>query len=164
MQVAWVKLANGFPSEPFPTEARRLQGQLATIMNLLKQRYQNLRVVYFSSRIYAGYATDRLNPEPYAYEGAFSVRWLIQDQIDGDPDLNYDPDKGPVTSPILLWGPYLWADGLNPRSDGLVWEPRDLSGEDGTHPSTNGEDKVARLLLEFFTTDDLARSWFVESP
>jgi hypothetical protein len=40
------------------------------------------------------------------------VRWLIRDQIDGRPDLNPDPGKGPVKAPVLLWGPYLWADAL----------------------------------------------------
>ena len=38
-----------------------------------------------------------------AYESAFSVRWLIQEQIKGDPRLNYDPAKGAVRSPLLLW-------------------------------------------------------------
>ena len=35
--------------------------------------------------------TTGLNPEPYAYEEAFTMRWLIQDQIAGKPELNYDP-------------------------------------------------------------------------
>ena len=162
VQVAWVKQANAVPTEPFPTEAKKLQGHLATIMKLLKERYPNVRVVYVSSRIYGGYAATPLSPEPYAYEGAFSVRWLIQDQINGDPDLNYDPGKGPVNAPLLLWVPYLWADDLNPRSDGLIWERGDLA-EDGIHPSSSGEEKVARMLLDFFKTDDSARPWFVES-
>ncbi len=33
---------------------------------------------------------------------------------------------------------------------------------DGTHPSESGRDKVARLLLDFFTTDALANSWFAK--
>ena len=45
---------------------------MATILNMAKERYPNLRVAYLSSRIYAGYATTPLNPEPYAYESAFS--------------------------------------------------------------------------------------------
>jgi len=80
----------------------------------LHKRFPNLRLVYLSSRIYAGYATGPLNPEPYAFEGAFSVRWLIRDQ-----------DKN---GPVLLWGPYLWADGQTARkSDGLHYERADLA-------------------------------------
>ncbi len=124
----------------------------------------NLRIVYLSSRIYAGYASTPLNPEPYAYESAFSVRWLIQDQIRGKPELNYDPARAEAKSPLLLWGPYLWGDGLTPRkTDGLVWERKDLSQRDGTHPGDpSGREKVAQMLLKFFKTDPTARLWFTE--
>ena len=162
VQVAWVKLADALPNEAFPAEAKKLQAELVTIMRLLKERYPNVRVVYLSSRIYGGYSTTTLNPEPYAFESAFSIRWLIQAQISGESDLNYNPDKGPVMSPILLWGPYLWADGLNPRNDGLIWERSDLSPQDGTHPSDSGREKVARILLDFFKTNDLAWVWFAK--
>jgi hypothetical protein len=50
------------------------------------------------------------------------MRWLIQDQIDGKPELNDYPTRGAVKSPLLLWGPYLWADGEMPRkADGLTY-------------------------------------------
>ena len=128
----------------------------------LLYRYCCRRIVYLGSRIYGGWAVNDLNPEPYAYEGAFACRWLIQDQIKGNPDLNYDSSRGAVQSPLLLWGPYFWADGLTPRkSDGLVWEKEDL-GNDGTHPSGSGCRKVAGMLLKFFETDSNARTWFVK--
>ena len=67
-----------------------------------------------------------------------------------------------MKSPLLLWGPYLWADGTTPRkSDKLVWLREDLSG-DGVHPSDSGRQKVAKMLLEFFATDPLAKRWFVK--
>jgi hypothetical protein len=166
VQVAWMKHADPGPSpDTTPLEyAHKLRDWEQSILQLLKSRFPNLRVCYLSSRIYGGYnaaGLRRVNPEPFAYESAFSVRWLIQDQIKGDPRLNYDPAKGPVRSPLLLWGPYLWADGIHPRkSDGLAWERKDL-GEDGVHPSPAGGRKVADLLLNFFMSDPLARTWFV---
>lgn len=58
----------------------------------------------------------------------------------------------------------LWADGIVPRKiDGLVWERNDLAG-DGTHPSDSGRQKVADLLLKFFTEDPLASTSFVKKP
>jgi lysophospholipase L1-like esterase len=64
--------------------------------------------------------------------------------------------------PLLLWGPYLWADGTTPRkSDGLTWERTDFA-TDGVHPSESGRRKVADMLLKYFTTDPLAKSWFVK--
>lgn len=162
VQVVWLKQANAGPTEGFPGYAKKLQADIATDLNLLKATFPNLRIAYLSSRIYGGYATTGLNPEPYAYESAFAVRWLIQDQIKGDPKLNYDPSRGEVKSPLLLWGPYLWGDGMKQRkSDGLTWTRDDLTPHDGTHPSQNGRQKVAELLLKFFKNDPLARTWFL---
>ena len=89
------------------------------------------------------------------------MRWLIEAQANNDPNLNYDAAKGPAVAPLLLWGPYLWADGVTPRqSDHMVWLREDL-GPDGTHPSTSGRQKVAQMLLDFFRTDPNARRWFL---
>lgn len=166
VQVVWLKQAQKSPAGlgEFPKHAKSLQNDTAEILRKLKKKFINLRIVYLSSRMYAGYATTALNPEPYAYESAFSVRWLIEEQIKGDPELNYDPAKGEVKSPLLLWGPYLWGDGIKPRkSDGLVWKREDLAG-DGTHPSMSGRQKVAEMLLKFFKTDPNARAWFLKRP
>ena len=89
---------------------------------------------------------------------------MIQSQIHGDAALNFDPALGEVKAPLVLWGPYFWADGTTPRrSDNLVWERKDFGG-DGTHPSESGRQKVALLLLNFFKNDSLASSWFVAAP
>jgi lysophospholipase L1-like esterase len=160
VQVAWIKQAIAGPRAGFPAGADRLREHLAEIVRLAKTRYPNLRLAFLSSRIYAGYARSRLNPEPYAYESAFAVRALIQKQMANDPSLNADATHGAVRAPLLLWGPYLWADGTTPRkSDGLFYAPEDL-GPDGTHPSPTGREKVARQLLDFLTTNPYARPWF----
>lgn len=164
VQVVWIKQAQITPAHlgEFPAHAESLRNDIAEILHRLTARFPNLRLAYLSSRIYAGYATTGLNPEPYAYESAFSVRWLIESQIANDPNLNYDPAQGEVKAPLLLWGPYLWADGIKPRqSDGLVWTREDL-GPDGTHPSTSGRQKVADMLLTFLKTDPNARQWFLK--
>jgi hypothetical protein len=164
IQVAWMKQAEAGPAQhgDFPKHAKQLQGNLVKSLANLKETFPNLRIVYLSSRIYAGYATTMLNPEPYAYEEAFAMRWVIQDQIAGRPELNYDPARGAVKSPLLLWGPYLWADGETPRqADGLIYTREDLSSGDGTHPADSARAKVAHLLLNFLKTDSTAKSWFV---
>jgi len=164
VQAVWMKHACGGPFHlgEFPGHAQRLKEFLAQDINQTLQHYPNVRIIYASSRIYGGYATRALNPEPYAYESAFAVRWVIQDQIKGVPDLNCDPSKGEVKAPVLLWGPYLWADGIMPRkSDGLVYRQEDL-GPDGTHPSPAGQDKVVKLLTDFFKTDPTAKSWYLK--
>jgi hypothetical protein len=153
--VMWIKQADANPTSGWPTHAQTLKTELATILKLLVARFPNLRMVYLSNRIYAGYATTSLNPEPYAYEGAFSVRWLIEDQLNNVPGMGLD------AVPWLAWGPYLWADGLRPRSDGLTWACSEFSTTDGTHPAATGQRKVADLLLAFLKTDTTARAWYL---
>jgi hypothetical protein len=162
VQVAWVKEADAGPSSKFPEYALALESELVRIARILKERFPNLKLAYQSSRIYGGWAVTRLNPEPYAYESGFSVKWLIEKQIAGAPDLNHDSARGPVRAPWLAWGPYLWADGIKPRADGLTYLQSDL-GADGTHPAASGREKVAKLLLEFFSTDTTARIWFLSN-
>jgi len=161
--VAWIKLADAGPTSGWPQYALQLKDETATVVQMLKTRFPNLQLAYLSSRIYAGYATTALNPEPYAYESGFSVRWVIEDQLRGLPTLNYDPGRGPVNAPWLAWGPYLWADGLSPRTDGLTWACSELQ-QDGTHPSSTGQRKVADLLLMFLRTDSTAREWYLAHP
>ncbi len=160
VQVAWIKLANKGPRGDLSEHGTKLKNDTLAVLHNARAKFPNLRVAYLGSRIYAGYADGPLNPEPYAYEGAFAARWLILDQVKGEAALNFDPKRGEVKAPLLLWGPYFWGDGLTPRkSDGLVWKREDLGG-DGTHPSDSGRRKVADMLLQFFKTDAEAKTWF----
>jgi len=162
VQAAWIKEADAGPNQGFPKYAQTLQAELRQIVQLMKKRFPNLQLVYLSGRTYGGYATTRLNPEPYAYESGFSVKWLIEDQIKGDKDLNFDPAKGEVKAPWLSWGPYLWANGAVKRGDGFSYEKSDFGG-DGTHPTMSGQQKVAKLLLDFFKSDATTKGWFVKA-
>jgi lysophospholipase L1-like esterase len=162
VQAIWIKQAMMGPAKlgELPKHADVLKADIEQILILARQHYPNVKLAYLSSRIYAGYATTQLNPEPYAYESAFAVRWTIEDQMKAVSPINADPAGGEVKSPVVLWGPYLWADGIKGRkADGLVWKREDF-GNDGTHPSDSGRKKVADLLLNFFTNDETTKDWF----
>jgi PKD repeat protein len=127
--------------------------------------FPNLKLAYVSGRT-RSYETNSsaLNPDPFAFESGFSVRWMIQDQLNATNNLNYNPSSGPVVAPWISWGPYLWADGLTPRGDNFIWQCSDLES-DWTHPSaTGGVPKVATQLLSFFKTDPTATPWFLRKP
>jgi len=150
VQAVWLKEAIARESEPFPTDATQLENDLRAIVAILRQRFPNLQLVYLSSRTYAGYATTALNPEPYAYESGFAVKWLVLNRA-----------SGKIKGPWLGWGPYLWTNGERGRKDGLTWTCDDVRPNDGTHPSASGQAKVAQLLWNFFTTNATAKNWFV---
>ncbi len=162
VQVAWVKLAQGGGGD-FPEKAESLQTDLEVVVRSLRARFPNLKIAYLASRTRAYKYWYALSPEPVAFETGFAVRWMIEKQINGDPNLNYNPSNGDVVAPLLLWGPYLWADGTNPRSDGFVWLAEDLA-TDCIHPSPSGNDKIGNLLIEFFQSDSSTVSWFLGDP
>ena len=174
VQVAWIKMTvrgsdvggwDSFP--PFPATAAISQLKLKDIVRNLKHYYPNVRIAYLSSRIYGDYAPDGQYPEPVAYEEGFGVKWLIEDQINGDPLLTFT--GATPQAPFLSWGPYLWADGLGAdgvpggvpgRRDGMEYACDDYS-DDGLHPSPTGRRKVADQLVSFFNQDSTSQFWYV---
>lgn len=147
VQAVWVFDAIGQETNSFPTDSLHLESDFDTIIAMLGANFPNLRIVYLSSREYAGYS---LTPsEPYSYEGGFAVQWTVANKIASDP----------TSLPYVAWGPYFWADGTMPRNDGLVWLCSDFQS-DGDHPSATGQKKGASLMESFFTTDPTADTWF----
>ena len=169
VQIAWVKSANAQPRIALPdtnADAYQLKKQLAQIARTLKVRYPNLQQVYFTSRIYAGYATSLLNPEPYAYETAFGVKWAIEAQIQEMSTGVADASTGSLnynngTAPWLAWGPYPWAAGTKARSDGLSWQRSDFNTSDYTHPGTPARQKVGAMLIDRLKAEPAAQCWFL---
>jgi hypothetical protein len=160
VQAAWLLQANPGPHEEFPKDTKELQRNITDTLHVMHEKFPNLKLTYLSSRTYAGYATSPLNPEPYAYENGFAVKWVIADQLAGKPELNYDAAKGPVRAPWVAWGPYVWADGVKPSKSGLSYARADYTDQDGTHPTTSGRMKVATRLMEFLKTDTTSKTWF----
>jgi hypothetical protein len=158
----WLLDVDGGMSGKFPSDMTTLQSQFETDSQLLLTNFPNLKIEYVSSLYYTGYSNGvkNLSNEPWTYESGFAVKNMIQDQLNGNANVNYDPTKGSVLAPWMAWGPYLWANGMIPRSDGLVWTCSDLQN-DGTHPQGGAKLKGAQLLLNFLKQDDTAAPWFL---
>jgi hypothetical protein len=159
VEVVWMLEGDRYINPSFPADAQTLEGLLEQDLAALEQVLPNVKIVYLSSHTYVGYSTRSSVFEPIAYDEAFAVKWLIERQILGDPSLNADSTLGASKTPWLAWGPFLWTDGKLPRSDGLIWECRDVL-KDGAHPSPHGCDKVAKLLLHQWKSDPTATPWF----
>jgi hypothetical protein len=191
VQVAWVKLSNSFPLQPGPDDYPKFPEDVYRDMTIVTDYLDgfpsdnpyhhpnpstiltNIKVAYLSSRIYGGYSLVGGSPEPSAYENAFALRWLIEDQQERhEPNLSVNTtvpytDVNYGNSPVVVWGPYMWANGVIPRlepllgaGEYLVWECDDLTN-DGVHPSMSAIDKVATMLGNFFKTDPLTNTWFL---
>lgn len=162
VQAVWLKeQLVGDNLGTFPAGADALAETLGTITRNARANYPNLALGYVASRIYT------YNPvrSAGAYHQGWAVKKLIQNQINGASNLTYGPGG---VAPWLSWGPYLWADGLGAdgvaggtpgRSDGLEWACTDLVS-DRVHPSATGQQKVANLILNQFSTDSTTTPWF----
>jgi len=147
----------------FPRGAQTLQGELKTIVRTLSRFFPNVKMVYLSSRTYGGWALREGNREPFSYETGYAVKWLIEQQINGDKELTYDSANGDVKAPWLSWGPYLWANGDVKRKDGFSFQLDDFRENDRMHHSPQGQKKIGRQLLGYFRSDPTARRWFVKA-
>lgn len=167
VQVIWMKETNPQPHVGgFPRYIQELETQLGHIVRIEHERFPNLKLTYLSSRTFGGWAKAKQenkvpgNGEPYSYETGFAVKWLIEKQVKGDAELNFDSKKGDKKAPWLSWGPYLWANGQIKRSDGFQFEPADYREDDRMHHSAQGMTKMGRELVRFFKSDTTTKIWF----
>ncbi len=157
---AWVMMPHSNPHGTYPNDMTTQENDLISVLQNLHTFFPNLKIAYLTSNHYGNYEPSKSYPEPYSYEFGLAVQTVIEDQINGQANLNWNPANGTVMAPFLLWGPYDWANGMVSRSDGLVWTCQDMSS-DGLHPSLAGRNKEAALLATFFKTDPTATPWFL---
>lgn len=182
VEVIYIENCDPGPTVGLPSstaDAYVYERWLGMILRAAKTRYPNLKIAFLTSRFYAGYTTMNMSPEPYAYETAFTIKWIIQAQINQERGLGIDPVAGDLSfgpggaAPYLVWGPYVWASGTTPRSDGMVWCDRqkgspchgemDYNAADLTHPSTMGMKKVGDAILSVMENSEFAEPWFLAS-
>ncbi len=164
----WLNDPRSQPSGAYPDDMAKQESDVIAALQNMQIYFPNLKLAYIESMHYAGYATNdpEILPEPYAYETGFAMQSLIADQINGDANLNYNPNNGAVVAPWLSWGTYDWANGMLangnalPALAGLEWGCADL-GPDGVHASMVGKNKDAALLTSFFLNDETVEPWYL---
>ena len=170
VQIGWIKTASKDDSIPeFPMQADSLYDKYIPTIQRMKENFPNLKLLYISSHAYGGYAGELsdnadLAGEPAAYYGGFAVKWVVEDQIMGSPELDYN--GGDANAPWISWGPYFWADGIHPRpGDGLNWVCEDYEPDGGGfHLSETGKEKESDMMIDFFYNNSSTLKWFRNGP
>jgi hypothetical protein len=149
--------------------AYRMVADFARAARTMRQRWPNVQLWFPSGYFYGGYdlpdgqVHHGVVTEPWSYESGFALKWVIEAQIEQMRTGAVDPiagDLSPAVAPIILQGPYLWADAEIPRSDGLFWPRSDFS--DGKHLNVNsGLPKAVALIMDFFKTNPFTQCWFL---
>lgn len=161
VQVFVVFTGKKVQNEPWPDHAETMRFYVHAIGENAKAFFPNLLIMPLVSLTAQHYANAQPPSEPYYAEQAFGFKWAIEDQINGDAS-NYDPVKGPVTSPYITWGFYPWCDADQPRLDGLDWVCPDDVTVDGEHPSPTGAQKLSARMIAKWKTDPVFKPWFLK--
>lgn len=161
VQVAYCFMIADY-TDPFPIDAQKTRDDFKNVARNLRTRFPNCRIAYLVTFPYLGYSTSGVpgRHEPYAYEDGFGAKWAIEDQINGDATVNFDPSAGPIEAPALMWGPYLWANGIVPSASGLTWQCSDFN-PDGIHLSDAGRTKAGAVVNQLFTSDATSGAWYL---
>lgn len=172
VQIGWMYFNDKYdslaPAPSFPETPQQVTDDLVEYLHLLMDKFPNMKIMFVSGRHYGGYA-DTTNEqyiaisEPSSYWNNFSTKWLIERQINGDPELKFY--GGGIQSPFLTWGPYYWTDGNIPRStDGLFYNCDEYSTTDGYHLTDSASDKDALLLMNHIYTSDFSKNYVKNGP
>lgn len=167
VQVIWIMVTSRVDTIlEWPSQPIEVGNKYAQLMPILLAKFPNLKQVYLSGFGYGGYADPTkefydMIVEPSSYWNNWSVKFLVENQINGDPALKFtEPDR---MSPWVAWGPHLWADGLRANNeDHLRWNCESDYKPDGGgyHLSDRGKDKTGKLIYKFFKDSEVAADWF----
>ena len=147
VSVIWFMIHNSINRKTVEEYSATLESDVRAALDLFEIEFPNLKIVWIQTMIYAGYSTVSGNYEPFAFESGYVAQRLVADQ-------NWPFFVG--------YGPYLWADGMVPRDDGLIWLCSDFA-DDGNHPDLNGQIKHSEYLLQFFHEDSVASIGYLDA-
>ncbi|MBK8344030.1 MAG: T9SS type A sorting domain-containing protein [Bacteroidetes bacterium] len=172
VQIGWMYFnAKGLTVPPvFPDKALETKELDIEFINKAKEYFPNLKIVYWSSRHFGGYADTTIVEyyslaEPTSYQNSWTVKWLIEAQINGaDPRLQY---KGAnPKAPYIMWGPNFWCDGDIRRmyDDQKYVCNLSFDPDDGYHLSDQQDSKDALDILDVMYYGEVGKQFAKNSP
>lgn len=134
-------------SKPYPHDVNEYVGYLEEYREFLIDLFPNLKMWFVLAPLYSGYASNTApRHEPFVYREGVAVDEFVKQHY-GE------------STPWIGFGPYYWANGLEPRGDGLVWKCGDFAVKDGAHPAPTGIVKTTDMLMRFFENSPVTE-WF----
>lgn len=167
VQIIWVMVTSRIDTVlTWPDQPLEVTNKYEELMHVILGKFPNIKQVYLTGFNYGGYADPtkeffEMIVEPSSYWTNWSVKFLVERQIDGDADLQYSgPERN---SPWIGWGPHVWADGTRANvTDHLRWKcDIDYKPDGGGyHLSDYGKAKIAKVIYNFYKNDPVAADWF----
>jgi hypothetical protein len=140
----------------FPDRALLVKDDLKACLQVYKQKFPNLKIVYVLGRTRTFGNQQLFNREPSPYYFGWACKWMIEDQMNGVKGTEYKGKNAVI--PMITWGWYQWADSLPRKTDGFYW--RQSETKDGLHATDIGQDTLATRFQNFLFTDKYASAWY----
>ena len=134
------------PPRSFPEDMKKMQGDLAAVLENCVKIYPNLKIAYLTSdgfRHYTGF-------EPHVWQEAFAFKWLIESQIKAEDGTAFEGEKRKL--PWLQWGPYIWDNS---------WDQSYF--RDGVHPTPKTREIFVGKYWNFLNQDPVSRAWLLKT-
>lgn len=167
VQVVWLEEENTQNADTsFPGAPQALMLDYQKLLNVILKVFPNVKIVYMNQRAYAGYGD--VTPGvigkglwfPRDYYNGWTIKWLIEKQLNNEVGYRFN---APAEIPFIDWAESFWADGKNPRQDGLSYDCTTDFGGDGLHLSALGELKAGKWLFNYYKNDTLSKYWFLKA-
>lgn len=162
IQIIWISSGDILSyQQSFPEQCYTQIEKYQLMLQEIKNKFPNVRAAFISDRTYAGYIGDvgegpQELKEPSAYYNSWTVKWLIEKQINGEKGFTQDE------IPFIDWGPSLWTDGVKGNKNGYTWNCED-SGKGGIHPSSKGRMKEASMVYLYFKQHPYLKTIFANN-
>ena len=166
VQIVWIEQEHtGNSNTSFPSAPQQLVNNYKTLLEVVLQKYPNVKIAYINSRAYSGYADNSIGfglRAPRDYYNSWAVKWLIEKQINDQTGFEYTGVNKNI--PFIDWATNSWANGDILKPDGFFWDClNDFGSSDGLHLSAIGEKKVGKRLFNYFSTDTTGKPWFLDA-
>lgn len=135
---------------PFAEQTQHGIDAYQQVLLRIRQLFPAVQIVFISDRPYAGFIGKNEQPgpkelaEPSGYYHSWTVKWLIEKQIQQVAGFTY------AELPFIDWGPTLWTNGTLGDKRGYTWDCLD-AGKGGIHATSKGRMKEAARLYNYFT-------------
>ncbi|HMX03485.1 MAG TPA: hypothetical protein PKE14_02380 [Chitinophagales bacterium] len=159
IQLIWISTGDILTySLPFPQQSLQQVDKYALVLKQIKLQYPNARIVFLSDRPFAGYiGVNGMGPkelaEPTAYFHSWTVKWVIEHQMNNDAGFTKEE------IPFIDWGPTLWTNGSKGDKQGYTWNCDD-AGKGGIHASSKGRMKEATRMYVYFSNHPYTEQLF----
>ncbi|CAN5501533.1 hypothetical protein BH10BAC2_BH10BAC2_28670 [soil metagenome] len=160
VEVVYMETDDSISLMSFPERPLHTKEIYTSTLQIMLRKFPNLKLVYVIGRTttFLDPGKKEQNREPGPYYNGWGCKFLVEGQINNEPELIYKGADRKV--PMVAWGWYEWSAGYQARNDGFIWT-KELT-KDGLHANDQGADILSTNFMNFLLNDPYASIWYAK--